>query len=56
MREGFAANYGSEHEGKDSLDNLASGSLMPDKGSGRREAFAAAYGTAHEGFDSKTTM
>ena len=53
---GFEGAYGKEWEGRDSLDNLQTGSLMPDKGASRREGYEGAYGTEWEGRDAKDNI
>jgi hypothetical protein len=41
--------YGSAHEGRDAMDNLQVGSLVPDAGAGMGIGFEGAYGSEWEG-------
>ena len=53
---GFEGAYGKEWEGRDSLDNLQTGSLMPDKGASRREGYEGVYSDAHAGKDTESNI
>ena len=50
QREGFAAAYGTEHEGRDTASGIGA-AMRPSAKASQREGFAAAYGTEHEGRD-----
>ena len=53
---GFEGAYGEEWEGRDSLDNLQVGSMVPDKGASRREGYEGAYSDAHAGKDTESNI